>query len=169
MEKVHTPPCREQRHMRMCAVRLTDGFRADLKANHFCYMIWMSINMPYYCWALLGLKNQDFLFMRKVHWPANPQLIFFSFYDLFTSFSATRSAPWTDFETMTLINMWGEAKMQQELRGTYKNSRIFSLISKKLSSHGYSRTPEQCQTRLKRLKTNFRQCYQNKYVSLQLS
>ncbi|XP_016889666.1 uncharacterized protein LOC103382810 isoform X3 [Cynoglossus semilaevis] len=74
---------------------------------------------------------------------------------------ATRSAPWTDFETMTLINMWGEAKMQQELRGSYKNSRIFSLISKKLSSHGYSRTPEQCQTRLKRLKTNFRQCYQN--------
>nr|XP_033470495.1 uncharacterized protein zgc:113263 isoform X3 [Epinephelus lanceolatus] len=73
----------------------------------------------------------------------------------------TRSVPWTDVETLTLINTWGEDKMQQELRGMHRTGHIFSIISNKMAAQGFSRTPEQCQTRLKRLKSNFRQCYQN--------
>ncbi|KAM4569199.1 uncharacterized protein PAE49_008784 isoform 1-T1 [Odontesthes bonariensis] len=73
----------------------------------------------------------------------------------------TRSVPWTDLETLALINIWGADKMQQELRGMHRTGHIFSVISNKLAAQGFSRTPEQCQTRLKRLKSNFRQCYQN--------
>ncbi|XP_030576045.1 uncharacterized protein LOC115773444 isoform X2 [Archocentrus centrarchus] len=73
----------------------------------------------------------------------------------------TRSVPWTDLETLALINTWGEDKMQQELRGMHRTGHIFSIISSKMATQGFSRTPEQCQTRLKRLKSNFRQCYQN--------
>ncbi|XP_037616507.1 uncharacterized protein zgc:113263 isoform X1 [Sebastes umbrosus] len=73
----------------------------------------------------------------------------------------TRSVPWTDFESLALINTWGEDQMQQELRGMHRNGHIFSIISNKMAAQGFSRTPEQCQTRLKRLKSNFRQCYQN--------
>lgn len=73
----------------------------------------------------------------------------------------TRSVPWTDLETLTLINIWGEDKMQQDLRGMHRNGHIFSIISNKMAAQGFSRTPEQCQTRLKRVKSNFRQCYQN--------
>ncbi|XP_056223663.1 uncharacterized protein zgc:113263 isoform X1 [Seriola aureovittata] len=73
----------------------------------------------------------------------------------------TRSVPWTDPETLALIDTWGEDKMQQELRGMHRNGHIFSIISTKMAAQGFSRTPEQCQTRLKRLKSNFRQCYQN--------
>nr|XP_020455352.1 uncharacterized protein LOC109959929 isoform X2 [Monopterus albus] len=73
----------------------------------------------------------------------------------------TRSVPWTDLETLALINLWGEDKMQQELRGMNRTGHIFSIISNKLAAQGFSRTPEQCQTRLKRLKSSFRQCYQN--------
>ncbi|XP_026216895.1 TIN2_N and Myb_DNA-bind_4 domain-containing protein isoform X2 [Anabas testudineus] len=73
----------------------------------------------------------------------------------------TRSVPWTDWETLALINMWGEDKMQQELRGTHRTGHVFSIISKSMVAQGFSRTPEQCQTRLKRLKSSFRQCYQN--------
>ncbi|XP_044041382.1 uncharacterized protein zgc:113263 isoform X2 [Siniperca chuatsi] len=73
----------------------------------------------------------------------------------------TRSVPWTDFETLALINMWGEDKMQQELRGMHRTGHVFSTISNKMATQGFSRTPEQCQTRLKRLKSSFRQCYQN--------
>lgn len=57
--------------------------------------------------------------------------------------------------------------MQQELRGTHRTGHVFSIISKSMVAQGFSRTPEQCQTRLKRLKSSFRQCYQNKYVCLQ--
>ncbi|XP_029318417.1 uncharacterized protein LOC115028663 [Cottoperca gobio] len=73
----------------------------------------------------------------------------------------TKSVPWTDFETLALINMWGEDKMQQELRGMHRTGHLFSIISNKMAAQGFSRTPEQCQRRLKRLKSNFRQCYQN--------
>ncbi|XP_026183030.1 uncharacterized protein LOC113142286 isoform X2 [Mastacembelus armatus] len=73
----------------------------------------------------------------------------------------TRSVPWTDLETLALINMWGEEKLQQELRGMHRTGHLFSIISNKMAALGFSRTPEQCQTRLKRLKSSFRQCYQN--------
>ncbi|XP_027128087.1 uncharacterized protein zgc:113263 isoform X1 [Larimichthys crocea] len=69
----------------------------------------------------------------------------------------TRSVPWTDMETLALINTWGEDKLQ----GLPRTGHIFSIISKKMSAQGFSRTPEQCQTRLKRVKSIFRQCYQN--------
>ncbi|KAF7662044.1 hypothetical protein LDENG_00247240 [Lucifuga dentata] len=74
----------------------------------------------------------------------------------------TRSVPWTDMETLTLINIWAEDKMQRELRGMHRTGHIFSIISNNMAAQGFSRTAEQCQTRLKRLKTNFRQCYENK-------
>lgn len=35
---------------------------------------------------------------------------------------------------------------------------LFGEISEKLSVHGFSRTAEQCHTRIKRLKTNYWQC-----------
>ncbi|XP_037551945.1 uncharacterized protein zgc:113263 [Nematolebias whitei] len=73
----------------------------------------------------------------------------------------TRSVPWTDLETLALINIWGADKMQLDLRGVNRTGHIFSTISSQLASLGFSRTPEQCQTRLKRLKSGFRQCYQN--------
>ncbi|XP_071368929.1 uncharacterized protein [Centroberyx affinis] len=73
----------------------------------------------------------------------------------------TRSVPWTDLETLALINIWGEDKIQQELRGMHRTGHIFSIISNKMATQGFSRTAEQCQTRVKRLKANFRQCYEN--------
>ena len=81
--------------------------------------------------------------------------------------SGTRSVPWTDLETLALINTWSEDAIQQELRGMHRTGHVFSVISNKMAAIGFSRTPEQCQTRLKRLKSSFRQCYQNKYVRLQ--
>lgn len=78
--------------------------------------------------------------------------------------TGTRSIPWTDPETLFLINTWGEDTLQQELRMTHRTGHIFTIISNKMAAQGFSRTPEQCQTRLKRLKLNFRQSYHNKCV-----
>ncbi|XP_041636198.1 uncharacterized protein zgc:113263 isoform X2 [Cheilinus undulatus] len=73
----------------------------------------------------------------------------------------TRSVPWTDLETLTLINTWSEDRMQKQLRGIHRTGHIFSVISNKMAAQGFSRTPDQCQTRMKRLRSSFRQCYQN--------
>ncbi|KAL0962925.1 hypothetical protein UPYG_G00347210 [Umbra pygmaea] len=73
----------------------------------------------------------------------------------------TRSVPWTDSETLALINIWGEDKMQHELRSMHRNGQLFAVISSKMAGQGFTRTAEQCQTRVKRLKASFRQCYEN--------
>ncbi|XP_053719312.1 uncharacterized protein zgc:113263 isoform X3 [Synchiropus splendidus] len=68
--------------------------------------------------------------------------------------------PWTDLETLTLINTWGDDRMNKR-SGAPRTGNIFAIISSKMASQGFSRTPEQCQTRLKRLRSKFRQCYEN--------
>ncbi|XP_051976518.1 uncharacterized protein LOC127638813 [Xyrauchen texanus] len=73
----------------------------------------------------------------------------------------TRNVPWTDLETQTLISIWGEDRTQRELRGVQQDGHIFDMISKKMGAQGYIRTEEQCQTRVKRLKQCFKQCYEN--------
>ncbi|XP_057180403.1 uncharacterized protein zgc:113263 isoform X3 [Triplophysa rosa] len=77
----------------------------------------------------------------------------------------TRNVLWTDLETQTLIKIWGEDRTQRELRGVLQNGHIFAMISKKMAAHGYIRTAEQCQSRIKRLKLCFKQCYENNLSS----
>ncbi|KTF80947.1 hypothetical protein cypCar_00019669, partial [Cyprinus carpio] len=82
----------------------------------------------------------------------------------FTPSQGTRNIPWTDQETQTLIRIWGEDKTQRELRGVLQNGHIFAMISKKMAAHGYIRTAEQCQSRVKRLKLCFKQSYESKHI-----
>ncbi|XP_036375592.1 uncharacterized protein zgc:113263 [Megalops cyprinoides] len=70
----------------------------------------------------------------------------------------TSNILWSEEETLALLNLWGEDEFQEKLKGCVKNRHLFSQISKKMAARGYSRTPQQCQSRIKRLKTSFRQC-----------
>ncbi|XP_042560597.1 uncharacterized protein zgc:113263 isoform X3 [Clupea harengus] len=81
-----------------------------------------------------------------------------------TGMEGTKNIPWTDHETQTLIDIWGEDRIQRDLKGIHRNGHIFSMISKKMSTFGYIRTAEQCQSRVKRLKLSFRQCYENNHI-----
>lgn len=70
--------------------------------------------------------------------------------------------PWSDEETLHLLDIWGKDSMQRALKGCLKNRHIFTQIAQKMAERGYMRTVEQCQTRIKRLKKCFRQ--NNKWV-----
>ncbi|MEQ2193796.1 hypothetical protein XENOCAPTIV_014238, partial [Xenoophorus captivus] len=69
--------------------------------------------------------------------------------------NSRRKTPWSDLETRTLLEIWGEDSVQLTLRGCLKNRHVFEYISEKLSNHGFIRTTEQCYTRMKRLKYSF--------------
>lgn len=75
-------------------------------------------------------------------------------------------APWSDEETLNLLDIWGKDSVQRALKGCLKNRHIFTQIAQKMAERGYMRTVEQCQTRIKRLKKYFRQ--NNKWVSEQI-
>uniref|UniRef100_A0A3Q3W375 Myb-like domain-containing protein n=1 Tax=Mola mola TaxID=94237 RepID=A0A3Q3W375_MOLML len=65
--------------------------------------------------------------------------------------------PWSDEETMNLLDIWGKDSVQRALKGCLKNRHIFTQISQNMAERGFMRTVEQCQTRIKRLKKYFRQ------------
>lgn len=81
------------------------------------------------------------------------------------SFSAIKDAkvPWSDEETLHLLDIWGKDTVQRALKGCLKNRHIFTQIAQKMAERGYMRSVEQCQTRIKRLKKYFRQ--NHKWVS----
>lgn len=72
-------------------------------------------------------------------------------------------APWSDEETLNLLDIWGKDSVQRALKGCLKNRHIFTQIAQKMVERGYMRSVEQCQTRIKRLKKYFRQ--NNRWVS----
>lgn len=67
----------------------------------------------------------------------------------------SRKMPWSELETRTLLEIWGEDNVQLTLRGCLKNRHVFEYISEKMNDSGFIRTTEQCYTRIKRLKYGF--------------
>lgn len=67
----------------------------------------------------------------------------------------SRKMPWSDQETRTLLEVWGEDSVQLSLRGCLKNRHVFEYISEKMNDQGFIRTTEQCYSRIKRLKYGF--------------
>ena len=64
---------------------------------------------------------------------------------------------WSDEEVKALIAIWGEANVQEELDGAVRNKVVYQDISRKLQEQGYNREWEQCKTKIKNLKKEYRQ------------
>lgn len=69
-----------------------------------------------------------------------------------------KKVAWSDAETLILLQLWGDEQVQMNLQRCPHNGHIYAEISEKLNAYGYSRSAEQCQTRIKRLKISYRQC-----------
>ncbi|XP_051938388.1 ATP-dependent (S)-NAD(P)H-hydrate dehydratase [Hippocampus zosterae] len=67
----------------------------------------------------------------------------------------TRGFLWSDAETRTLLNIWGEQDVQEALDGNFRNSFVYRDVSRRLAAMGFERTPEQCRVRIKSLKRQY--------------
>uniref|UniRef100_A0A3P8VSQ8 Myb/SANT-like DNA-binding domain-containing protein n=1 Tax=Cynoglossus semilaevis TaxID=244447 RepID=A0A3P8VSQ8_CYNSE len=67
----------------------------------------------------------------------------------------TRGFLWSDVETRTLLNIWGEQDIQTALDGNFRNSFVYRDVSRRLGTMGFERTPEQCRVRIKSLKRQY--------------
>ena len=65
-------------------------------------------------------------------------------------------AAWTDEEIKALISIWGDSKVQQELDGAVRNKSIFVKVQNELEKQGYKRSWQQCRSKIKNLKTQYR-------------
>ncbi|KAG7503155.1 ATP-dependent (S)-NAD(P)H-hydrate dehydratase isoform X1 [Solea senegalensis] len=67
----------------------------------------------------------------------------------------TRGFLWSDVETRTLLNIWGEQDIQTALDGNFRNSFVYRDVARRLGAMGFERTPEQCRVRIKSLKRQY--------------
>ncbi|CAJ1079527.1 ATP-dependent (S)-NAD(P)H-hydrate dehydratase isoform X2 [Xyrichtys novacula] len=69
--------------------------------------------------------------------------------------NTTRGFLWSDVETRTLLNIWGDQDIQTALDGNFRNSFVYRDVSRRLGVMGFERTPEQCRVRIKSLKRQY--------------
>lgn len=60
-------------------------------------------------------------------------------------------------ETKLLISLWGDPKVQKTLITTHKKHPVIAKLADKMREHGYYRSPEEINTRIKNLK-----CFYNR-------
>ena len=73
-----------------------------------------------------------------------------------SSASASRGSLWEEDEIKALIAVWGETGIQEELDGAVRNKVVFKDVAKKLHEMRYRRDWEQCHTKIKNLKKQYR-------------
>ncbi len=70
--------------------------------------------------------------------------------------TTNRGDVWSEKEVKAKIAVWGETTVQNELDGAVRNKVVFQHISKKMGEQGYKRDWEQCRTKMKNLKKQYR-------------
>ena len=60
------------------------------------------------------------------------------------------------WEIQALIAVWGETGIQEELDGAVRNKVVFKEVAEKLHEMGYKRDWEQCCTKIRNLKKQYR-------------
>ena len=66
------------------------------------------------------------------------------------------AASWSDEETLKLISVWGEDAIQGMLEGCRRNKECFEKIAKEMNAAGHQRSAEQCSSKIKKLKYEYR-------------
>ncbi|XP_074545456.1 uncharacterized protein LOC141804743 [Halichoeres trimaculatus] len=66
------------------------------------------------------------------------------------------NVPWTTAEVQTFLGIIGEEAVQRELDGAVRNEKVFRLVSERMAVEGYTRTPDQCRSKCKKLRAEYR-------------
>ncbi|XP_035685563.1 uncharacterized protein LOC118422153 [Branchiostoma floridae] len=80
--------------------------------------------------------------------------------------AANWSSDWSDEETVLLISIWGDQKIQEKLdRFCRKQEVVFREISKAMREGGFDKTAAQCQSKTEALRTNYHDVLDHNHMS----
>lgn len=71
------------------------------------------------------------------------------------------SANWTDREVFRLIDCWSEEGIQEQLEGARRNKHVYDKLSRSLAEHDIEKTGEQCRTKVKKLRQEYKKIKDN--------
>ncbi|XP_029902118.1 uncharacterized protein LOC115355452 isoform X4 [Myripristis murdjan] len=63
---------------------------------------------------------------------------------------------WSQAEIQALVTLWANPSVQEQLRHSLKNEKVFASLSARLASLGFSKTPNRCREKIKKLKVEYR-------------
>ena len=66
------------------------------------------------------------------------------------------AAGWDADATKALINIWGQENVQSQLDSVTRNRVIYEKIALRLEEEGYTRSWQQCRTKIKNLTQKYR-------------
>ena len=69
---------------------------------------------------------------------------------------------WTEEETLKLIELWSEDVIQEMLEGSKRNKDVYAKIAKELEREGYKKSGEQCNSKIKRLRFEYKKIKDNR-------
>ena len=64
-------------------------------------------------------------------------------------------ANWSDSEVITLIELWGEEGIQEQLEGAKRNKHVYEKLGRELQKTGSDKIAEQCRAKIKKLKLDY--------------
>ena len=67
-----------------------------------------------------------------------------------------KGTPWTDEDVKSLLSVWFEASIQQQLDRAVRNKAVFEEISKRLHQAGIDKDWQQCRAKVKNLKSLYK-------------
>lgn len=68
----------------------------------------------------------------------------------------TLRAVWTSDEVKILLTRWAEENVQEQLRSTQRNERVFAQLSSELATQGFDNTTSQCKSKIRLLKKKYK-------------
>ena len=63
---------------------------------------------------------------------------------------------WNKEETLRLIEICGDNRIQAQLEGAHRNQNVYMKIAREMSEAGFQRTLEQCRDKIKKLKGEYK-------------
>uniref|UniRef100_A0A4W6BJ33 C2H2-type domain-containing protein n=1 Tax=Lates calcarifer TaxID=8187 RepID=A0A4W6BJ33_LATCA len=81
----------------------------------------------------------------------------------------TLQAVWTSDEVKVLLTRWAEESVQEQLRSTQRNERVFAQLSSELATQGFDKTTSQCRSKIRLLKQKYKRLKEQKVSNKQKS
>lgn len=76
---------------------------------------------------------------------------------------------WSSEEVKVLLACWAEESVQEELRTTPRNERVFAQLSSELAMQGFNKTTSQCRSKIRVLKQKYKKIKEQKDLQKQKS
>ncbi|XP_077778642.1 uncharacterized protein LOC114590973 [Podarcis muralis] len=67
-----------------------------------------------------------------------------------------RGVSWRLQETLNLLDIWGEQKIQDQLRNSHQNIDFFEYIAQKMATRGHRRTALECRSKTKVMRLEYK-------------